>query len=123
MVCPDDQRFPKGSRLRRRGEYLAVQQAGRAVHSRAFVAVFAPNTLGRTRLGITTTRRIGGAVVRNRSRRQVREAFRRGEIRLPAGLDLIVIAKQRAAGLSGAAALADLQLLGQRVRAALGGAK
>lgn len=48
-----------------------------------------PNGLGRSRLGIAATRKLGGAVVRNRAKRLVRELFRQGEI--PAGLDIVVI--------------------------------
>ena len=47
------------------------------------------NTLDRSRLGIAATRRLGGAVVRNRAKRLVRELFRRGEV--PPGLDIVVI--------------------------------
>lgn len=47
-----------------------------------------------TRLGITATRRIGGAVVRNRAKRLVREAFRRLQWNLPAGTDIVVIVRK-----------------------------
>jgi ribonuclease P protein component len=119
MVCPDDQRFPKSSRLRKRAEFLAVQERGSVVQTRAFVGVFLPNQGRQTRLGITTTRKLGGAVVRNRARRLVREAFRRRVLDPPAGLDLVVIAKRQACALDGPALLADLELLGQRVRKTL----
>jgi ribonuclease P protein component len=57
-----------------------------------------PNQLGRPRLGITATRKIGNAVVRNRLRRRCREVYRRYQRRadLPA-LDIVVNLKQRAA--------------------------
>ena len=121
MVRPVDQRFPKSSRLRKRAEYLTVQRKGESVHSRAFVGLFVPNELPRTRLGITTTRRLGGAVVRNRSRRLVREAFRRGVMEFPDGLDVVVIVKRLATVLDTRALLDDLALLAGRVRAAIGG--
>jgi ribonuclease P protein component len=121
MVCPDDQGFPKRARLLKRSQYLAVQRAARSVHSRAFVGLFVANRLDHARLGITTTRKLGGAVVRNRSRRLVREAFRRGELAVPAGLDLIIIPKFQATTWPNAALRADLALLGERVRSATRG--
>ena len=121
MVCPDDQRFPKRSRLRKRAEFLVVQNQGRPVHSRAFVGLFLATGGTTVRLGITTTRRMGCAVIRNRARRLVREAYRRGTIELPAGVDLVVIAKRQAVGMPARAIFDDLALLGRRVRSAIGG--
>ncbi len=55
------------------------------------MTVFAlPNDAGGCRLGITVTRKSGGAVERNRVRRLVREAFRRHRERLGPALDLVV---------------------------------
>lgn len=47
-----------------------------------------------TRLGVITSRRIGGAVVRNRARRLLREAFRIHRTRLQQGSDLVIIARK-----------------------------
>ncbi len=52
-----------------------------------------PDPSAPSRLGITVTRKIGGAVQRNRIKRVVREAFRLSPDRLPRGIDLVVIAK------------------------------
>lgn len=51
-----------------------------------------PNRLDCTRLGIAATRKIGGAVERNRAKRRVREAFRLGS--WPSGLDLVVVVRK-----------------------------
>jgi ribonuclease P protein component len=51
---------------------------------------------GRARLGITVSRRIGGAVVRNRVKRRIREWFRREGAAGASGLDLLVIARRDA---------------------------
>lgn len=51
---------------------------------------------GATRLGITTSRKLGNAVQRNRVKRLVREAFRRHKLLFPSGLDLVFVAKKNA---------------------------
>jgi len=58
------------------------------------MTVFASrNSLPYTRLGISVPRRIGNAVRRNRWKRLIREAFRKTRLRLPAGLDVVVVPK------------------------------
>lgn len=49
-----------------------------------------PNAVGSTRLGITVTRRVGGAVHRNRFKRVMREVFRLHRDALGEGLDVVV---------------------------------
>ena len=51
------------------------------------------NSLERTRLGITATRKMGKAVKRNRARRLVREVFRKNKSRIPSSLDIVVNVK------------------------------
>ncbi|PRP95691.1 Ribonuclease P protein component [Enhygromyxa salina] len=67
-----------------------------------------------TRLGITVTRKVGNAVVRNRIKRLVREVFRQHRARLPPGLDIVWVAKQQAAGATFAAVLDDFEALLRR---------
>jgi len=55
-----------------------------------------PNGLPYPRLGISASRRLGGAVVRNRWKRFLREAFRLSRPQLPSGIDLIVIPRPAA---------------------------
>ena len=50
------------------------------------------------RLGVTVSRRVGNAVVRNRIKRAVREWFRHRRGELAAGVDLVVIARQSSRG-------------------------
>jgi ribonuclease P protein component len=59
------------------------------VRARLMTVIARPNTLGQSRLGIAATRKLGGAVVRNRAKRLVRALFRNAEI--PPGLDIVVI--------------------------------
>lgn len=64
-------------RLRKRSEFQSVYNAGVRVPGRHVVVFGLPRVDGRCRLGITATRKIGSAVVRNRARRRIRELFRR----------------------------------------------
>jgi ribonuclease P protein component len=88
--------YPKAVRLRRRREYLRVQRTGRRTHTRSFVLVRQRSAYRETRLGITVSSKVGNAVARNRIKRRVRELFRAWRPELPAGLDIVVIAKRGA---------------------------
>lgn len=54
------------------------------------------NDGGPTRLGLSVSRKVGGAVCRNRWKRLIREAFRQSRATLPPGLDLVVRPKRGA---------------------------
>jgi ribonuclease P protein component len=61
----------------------------------------AEDSAARSRLGITASRKVGNAVMRNRVKRSVREWFRRDRARLGAGFDIVVIARKGARDLTG----------------------
>ena len=63
-------------RIRRRPEFKKVQQAGVRTRGRYVTFFSLNNGLNVARLGIIATRRLGGAVRRNRAKRCVRELFR-----------------------------------------------
>lgn len=91
-------RITKEMRLRKRAEYVAVQADGLKLHGRHVLALARkrsdPVLVGR--LGITVTKKVGNAVVRNRIRRLVREWMRlHGWV--PVGWDIVVVAKDSAA--------------------------
>ncbi len=109
------ERFPKCNRVLKRTDYLDVQRNGVKVHSRAFLGLIKPSESGRVRLGIVTTKRMGNAVTRNRTRRLVREAFRRGWMSLPNCIDVVVIAKKSAAEMDSKSVFNDLAALSRRV--------
>ena len=96
------ERLTKSMRLRKRREFLAVQGGGSKVSCRNFLALATrrPDP-GPGRIGLTVTRKIGNAVTRNRIRRMVREWLRRHGW-IPAGWDVVIIAREGAATLRSA---------------------
>jgi ribonuclease P protein component len=85
-------------RLRTPAEFRRVRdQAPRGWPHPLLVLYAAPNELGRTRVGITVSSRVGKAVVRNTVRRRLREALRKRLDRLAPGTDVLVIARPAAA--------------------------
>jgi ribonuclease P protein component len=85
-------RFPKNRRLLRASEFERVF-AVRHSTSDAWITLYgASNDLDHPRLGVTVSRRIGGAVQRNRWKRLLREAFRLSQHDLPP-LDLVCVAR------------------------------
>ncbi len=86
------QRLPADRKLRRRSEFQRVFDTGRRAHGRLFTVVAAPSQGGTTRLGIVASRKLGGAVVRNRAKRLIREVFRTS-VHSTRPVDLVVIPK------------------------------
>ncbi len=86
------QRLGATARVRQRKDYLAAYEHGRRVSGSLMSVFFHKNSTGESRLGIAATRKIGGAVGRNRAKRRVREVFRLN--RLPEALDVVVIPRR-----------------------------
>jgi ribonuclease P protein component len=86
------QSFTAADRIRKRSEYQRIYDQGRKISSRSFTLFLLENDLDRPRLGITVTRRIGGAVQRNRVKRLCREWFRKVRVELPP-VDIVINAK------------------------------
>lgn len=83
--------FTKADRLLRKVEFDAVFAARRS-RSDAHLVVYAlPNGQSLSRLGLVVGRRVGNAVVRNRWKRLIREAFRLCGHQMPKGVDLVVL--------------------------------
>ncbi|HMG36734.1 MAG TPA: ribonuclease P protein component [Blastocatellia bacterium] len=84
------QRFARSDRILKRETFKRVYEQGRKFTTKYFTAFVLSNPARQTRIGITTTRKIGSAVERNRARRLVREAYRRNKALVPSGLDIVV---------------------------------
>ncbi len=82
-------------RLRRRAEFDAVYARRRTWSNNLLVLRNSPNQMEHNRYGFVTSKRLGGAVVRNRVRRRLREAVR--SLPVSAGWDVIISAKVPAA--------------------------
>lgn len=111
--------YTKASRLRNRSEFIHTSTFGRKVQNRYFIACFAPNQRSEARLGITTTKRIGRAVIRNRIKRRTREYFRKNQKNILKGLDINVIAKKEAAALASEELFISIDDLFHKVKEAL----
>jgi len=89
--------FSKKERLRKRGEFLDLYERGDKIQSTYFVLYMLENGRSCHRLGITVSRKIGIAVVRNRIKRRLREIFRANKQAISPYCDLVVNAKRAAA--------------------------
>jgi ribonuclease P protein component len=108
-------RFRPAERIRRRAEFKQIYDRGLKVHSRYTTVFFLANSLGVGRLGIAATRKIGGAVQRNRAKRLIREVFRRNK--LAPGFDVVVVPKRELLDASLSTLEADYRNLVARNRA------
>jgi ribonuclease P protein component len=91
---PAAQRFQRENRILRRQDFLRVQRDGKRVQTRHFVIMLLPSSS--QRIGITITKRVAGAVGRNRVKRVVREVFRLNRRLFPPQCELVVVARSGA---------------------------
>ncbi len=82
--------FRRHQRLSKALEFASVFDAKVRKAGGPLIVFAAPNQLDHSRLGLSVGRRIGNAVVRNRVKRRLREAFRLDQARLPPGYDYVV---------------------------------
>jgi len=102
--------FPKAARLIRPTEFARVYEQRRTAARGPLVLYVAARQdgHGRPRLGLSVSSRIGKAVLRNRWKRRLREAFRRVQADLPAGFDYILVVRSGRPA-TGAAAARDTE--------------
>jgi ribonuclease P protein component len=84
-------RFRKQDRLVRPADFRRVFDRRCSVSNAWLIVYGAANQLDHCRLGLSVSRKVGPAVLRNRLRRLYREAFRHTHATLPPGLDLVFI--------------------------------
>ena len=88
------QPLPPTRRIRRRGEFQRVFDTGRRAHGRYLTIIAAPAPGSASRIGIVASRKLGGAVVRNRAKRLIREVFRLMDKPSDASVDMVVIPRR-----------------------------
>lgn len=108
-------RFPKSARLRRSGEFKKVREQGRQAQGRFLRVGVLDEADGSKSVGIVTSRRVGGAVTRNKIRRRLREILRECLPQISAGLRVVVVAKPAAAEAEFPALRAEWLLLAGRL--------
>jgi ribonuclease P protein component len=114
----DDQRLAPCERLRHRREFERVFQHGEKQVSTAFVWYMLPTSNLGSRLGIAVSKRVGGAVVRNRVKRYTREFFRQHKDWFDPPCDVVVVARHKAADMGYAESVQDFLSLLRRYRRA-----
>ena len=89
--------FEKSERILKRYEFNRLKPVGRKIHTPYFLAVYTSNAQGKTRIGISVSRHIGNAVLRNRIKRRIREYYRNNKIKIIGTWDIHVIARKYSA--------------------------
>lgn len=104
----------KAVRLRKHAQYCRVQSKGRRVGGKFLLFIFSPSSLVHARFGLTVSKRVGKAVIRNKVKRRLREILRHHKNVL-CGLDVVVIAKNNAASASFVSLKQDVTELLERI--------
>src|SRR5436305_171925 len=88
--------FRPAEHLRRPVDFRRVYERRRSVSDEWLIVYGCENQLPHLRLGLSVSRKVGQAVLRNRLRRLYREAFRLSRHALPTGIDLVLIPRKSA---------------------------
>lgn len=97
-------------RLVSRADFSRVYREGRR-YAGETLALYVRSTDGVRRAGVTAGRGLGGAVIRNRAKRRLREAYRRIEARLCATGDLVLVARSAAVNAGFAEIMREMEAL------------
>jgi len=87
-------KLPKCGRLRRNSSFQTVYRSGKSYTNRLLVLYVLPQRGHERRIGFAAGKRLGSAVIRNRVKRLLREAYRLNHHRLVEGIDLVLVGRQ-----------------------------
>jgi len=90
----DSYHFDKKSRIKKRSTFVELSRNGKKIHGKHFILNYRESQNASARLGITVSKRVGNAVVRNRIKRLCREFFRINRNRIDGNWDIHIIAKK-----------------------------
>ncbi len=111
-----DADLPRTARVCSAADFAALRHTSGRLGGRCFHARYRENALGQARLGLAISKRVSKrAVERNRIKRLLRESFRRVRRELP-DVDLVVMAREQAAGQPGRVLLEEMELLWKKLR-------
>ncbi len=85
-------------RMKNNKDFLALFKRGRFICDKNCVVYFTKNGTDKNKLGISTGKKAGNAVVRSRCRRIIRQAYRENEAEFPHGYNIVVVARAAAGG-------------------------
>ena len=91
---PRSLRFPRERRIVRGRDFQQARARGQRLAVGCLVLNWLNAASEQTRLGVITSKKIGGAVIRTRARRLLREAFRLNQHRIVSPVDLVLVARQ-----------------------------
>ncbi len=90
---PRSERFTRAFRLRHAREFQAVYATRHRRESGPLLLYGMPNGLRNPRIGLSVSRKVGGAVTRNRIKRRLRDSFRRLKVDLDEPFDYVVVVR------------------------------
>ena len=97
---PGQETFPRSERLIRRKEFLEIYDRGEKQVGRGFICYVVRQEGQGRKFGVAVSRKVGGAVTRNRVKRFIREAYRTSRKHLIENIQMVVVARPGSASMS-----------------------
>jgi ribonuclease P protein component len=101
----------KSHKILKRPDFVFLSKYGKKLQDSNFIIIYMPGESDHSRLGVTVSKRVGNAVLRNRIKRLIREYFRLNKERIGGCWNLNIIAKKTAAALSSCQVFMSLEIL------------